>query len=109
MYANAQSTPAGTSSTATATKISSAAFAATKQAVAIALPPTDTDPNAPNALNTPQKPDVRNLLLNLALRLIERAPESAPALADRFALHLDILQVRIVCIMFECKKGEELC
>ncbi|EJD43211.1 hypothetical protein AURDEDRAFT_114786 [Auricularia subglabra TFB-10046 SS5] len=37
-------------------------------------------------------PDVRNLLLGLALRLIERAPESAYTHADRFALWLDILQ-----------------
>lgn len=40
----------------------------------------------------PGKTDVRSLLLGLALRLIERAPESAHAVPDRFALHLDILQ-----------------
>ncbi|KZV80623.1 hypothetical protein EXIGLDRAFT_742800 [Exidia glandulosa HHB12029] len=76
MYANAQLTASSSISTATATKIS-AASAAMKQ------PAGDKD-----------KTDVRSLLLNLASRLIERAPETTHALADRFALHLDILQVR---------------
>ncbi|KZV90135.1 hypothetical protein EXIGLDRAFT_720622 [Exidia glandulosa HHB12029] len=74
MYANAQLTASSSLSTATATKIS-AASAAMKQ------PAGDKD-----------RTDVRNLLLNLALRLIERAPETTHANADRFALHLDILQ-----------------